>query len=86
MISFTPESNTLKHVDAPRKLSGNSLIAYKAKLKLNNEQKHVIIGSLLGDGYLNYNRSVKQPTYNFCFAQGLSSATWITCIKCLNHL
>ena len=72
-----PNTKALIHVDSQRNLRGNALIAYKANLKLNDDQKQVLIGSLLGDGYLDYNRSVKQPVYFFCFAQGVKNADYV---------
>lgn len=72
-----PQTKLLIHVDKPRNLFGNDLIKYKTNLKLNVTQKEILVGSLLGDGYFNYNRFVKQPKYCFCFAQGIKSANYV---------
>ena len=56
------------HKDLPRRLRGKALEAYKQGLALNQEQKEILIGSLLGDGFIHFHRITKQPTYGFCLA------------------
>lgn len=53
----------------PRYLRGNILETYKNTLTLTQEQKEILIGSLLGDGFIIFHRETKQPTYGFCLAQ-----------------
>lgn len=73
-------------LDSPRKLSGNNLVAYKATLKLTQKQKRILIGSLLGDGFIDFSRTTKQPTYGFCLAQTWSQNMLNTYIKYSNLL
>ena len=71
------DDGTRVHKDEPRKLLGKTLVTYKKTLKLTLQQKHILIGSLLGDGYIDFHRSAKQPTYYFCFAQTWYAADYV---------
>jgi hypothetical protein len=57
------------HKDEPRNLRGNALETYKKTLTLTQEQREILINSLLGDGFIHFHRSTKQPTYGFGLAQ-----------------
>lgn len=63
------DDGTWIHKDQPRNLRGNALEAYKQTLALTQQQKEILIGSLLGDGFIHFHRTTKQPTYGFCLAQ-----------------
>ena len=63
------EDGTWIYKDPPRHLRGNALEIYKKTLILTQEQKEILIGSLLGDGFIIFHRETKQPTYGFCLAQ-----------------
>nr|YP_009424210.1 site-specific DNA endonuclease [Ulva flexuosa]AQS79875.1 site-specific DNA endonuclease [Ulva flexuosa] len=65
------------HKDEPRKLYGKNLVAYKKTLKLTAQQNKILVGSLLGDGYIDFHRSAKQPSYYFCFAQTWHAADYV---------
>jgi LAGLIDADG DNA endonuclease family len=65
------------HTDKPRCLSGYALVNYKSKLALNDAQKEVLTGILLGDGYINYNRTANQPGYYIVFAQKQARASYV---------
>ena len=69
MANWRKEGDTWIHKDEPRNLRGNALETYKKTLHLTQQQKDILIGSLLGDGYIHFHRSTKQPTYGFCLAQ-----------------
>ena len=57
------DDGTWIHKDQPRLLRGNALETYKKTLTLTQEQKEILVGSLLGDGFIDFHRSTKQPTY-----------------------
>lgn len=61
----------------PRTLKGKALEAYKNRLDLNYDQRDVLVGSLLGDGFLKYHRNTKVPMYHFEFAQGVVRANYV---------
>jgi hypothetical protein len=69
MTNWHKEGDTWSHKNTPRKLSGKQLVAYKATLKLTQEQKEILVGSLLGDGFMVFSRTAKNPPYGFCLAQ-----------------
>lgn len=71
------QNGTWVHVDLPRQLSGKALLAYKKNLVLNSVQKKTLTGLLLGDGYLNFNPTAKNPGFYFVFAQGLKRADYV---------
>ncbi len=66
---LSKDGETWVHKDTPRKLSGKQLVAYKNTLKLTQQQKDILVGSLLGDGFIVFHKTTRQPTYGFCFAQ-----------------
>lgn len=74
---FSKENETWVHKDTPRKLSGNQLVAYKNTLKLTQQQKDILVGSLLGDGFIVFHKTTRQPTYGFCFAQTWYAADYV---------
>lgn len=71
------DDGTWVHNDQPRNLRGNALQTYKQTLTLTQQQKEILIGSLLGDGFIDFHRSTKQPTYLFCLAQTWYAADYV---------
>ena len=61
-----------------RNLRGKSLEEYKKKLVLNEEQKDIIVGTLLGDSTMGLRQGL--PLYSLKFEQSLERANYI------NHL
>ena len=77
LTNWQKKADVWVHKDEPKKLHGKNLVAYKKALKLTPRQKHILIGSLLGDGYIDFHRSAKQPSYYFCFAQTWYAADYV---------
>lgn len=77
LTNWQKKADVWVHKDEPKKLYGKNLVAYKKALKLTPRQKHILIGSLLGDGYIDFHRSAKQPSYYFCFAQTWYAADYV---------
>jgi LAGLIDADG DNA endonuclease family len=73
----TDLDGAMVHKDKARRLSGHNLERYKVTLALNQDQKEVLDGILLGDGYLNFNRSAKVPGYYLVFAQSAVRANYV---------
>lgn len=71
------DDGTWIHKDEPRYLRGNALETYKKTLILTQKQKEILIGSLLGDGFIHFHRSTKQPTYGLCLAQTWYAADYV---------
>ena len=69
MTNWCKDGDLWIHKDTPRKLNGKQLVAYKDTLKLTQKQKDILIGCLLGDGFIVFHRTTRQPTYGFCLAQ-----------------
>ena len=65
------------HKDQPRNLRGNALVAYKKTLTLTELQKEILLGSLLGDGFLEYHRASSRPVYKYCLAQTWRAADYV---------
>ena len=63
--------------DKPRHLKGNALKHYKTTLALNQNQRELLIGLLLGDGYFGFARASKNPSYKLIFAQALKRADYV---------
>ena len=67
--NWRKEGETWIHKDLPRYLRGKALETYKKTLTLTQEQKEILVGNLLGDGFMVFSRTTKGPTYGFCLAQ-----------------
>ena len=83
---LSKDGETWVHKDTPRKLCGRELVAYlwseakgkgKNTLKLTQQQKDILVGSLLGDGFIVFHKTTSQPTYGFCFAQTWYAADYV---------
>jgi hypothetical protein len=58
-----------------RNLRGETLVAYKSTLKLTQEQKDIIIGTLLGDSTMRLTDGV--PIYAIKFEQGIKNKEYV---------
>ena len=58
-----------------RNLRGKALIEYKASLKLNDFQRQVLVGTLLGDASMAF--TLGKPKYNVKFEQQISKQPYI---------
>lgn len=74
---YKKDNGSWIHKDEPRLLRGNALKTYKKTLILTQEQKEILVGSLLGDGFIDFHRTTKQPTYLFCLAQTWYAADYV---------
>lgn len=74
------------HKDEPRKLYGKNLVAYKKTLKLTAQQNKILVGSLLGDGYIDFHRSNNLVTTFVLLKLGMPQIMLIIFIKYLNRL
>ncbi len=56
-------------------LKGKTLLDYKKKLQLNDLQKDILIGTLLGDASMSLSKG--KPVYGVKFEQGLKNQAYI---------
>lgn len=65
------------HKDQRRNLRGKAYATYKQTLMLNQQQKEILIGSLLGDGFMGCHRNLKNPSCHYCLAQTWYAADYV---------